>query len=270
MSAAFVASLGMYDFPWTAAANDALWSALAGRLRAAGLEAPPALTRGEDLHDVWRNPQLIFAQTCGYPFVTVLRERVALIATPLYRFEGCEGAAHRSFIVAQKQSPRRTLSDFAGARAAVNARDSNSGMNLFRSVVAPVAGGRRFFGEVIITGSHAASLAAVSEGRADIASIDCVTFGLLQRGRPDETDRVAVLARSPPSPGLPLIMSADLAPKYMSAVREALLATLEDPALAEHRETLGLIGAQTLAPSEYERIAAIEEAALALRYPSLA
>ena len=39
----------MYDFPWTAQANDALWAALATRLRDAGIDAPDALTRGADL-----------------------------------------------------------------------------------------------------------------------------------------------------------------------------------------------------------------------------
>src|SRR5579863_7521808 len=91
-----VASLGMYDFPWTAAANDALWAALGGRLRAAGVAAPVGLTRGVDLHALWRSPGLIFGQTCGFPYVTALRASVALIATPVYAFAGCRAAAHRS------------------------------------------------------------------------------------------------------------------------------------------------------------------------------
>ena len=35
-----VAILPMYDFPWTAKANDALWAAIAARLEEAGVEAP--------------------------------------------------------------------------------------------------------------------------------------------------------------------------------------------------------------------------------------
>ena len=35
-----IAVLPMYDFPWTAAANDALWAAMFARLAAAGVHAP--------------------------------------------------------------------------------------------------------------------------------------------------------------------------------------------------------------------------------------
>jgi ABC-type phosphate/phosphonate transport system substrate-binding protein len=264
------ASLGMYDFPWTAKANDALWAALADRLRAAGIDAPSGLTRNADLHETWRNPRLIFGQTCGYPYVTALRGRVALIATPVYAFAGCQGAWHRSFLIASKQHARRGLADFAGARAALNGRDSNSGMNFFRAMIAPVAHGRPFFGEVVVTGSHAASLVAVSQGEADIAAIDCVSFGLLQQGRPELTHTVELVAQAPLSPALPFIMSADLAKSHLGAVRAALLATLEDPALAGPRKTLGLIGAEILDDADYDRIAQIEREAIASRYEELA
>jgi hypothetical protein len=36
------------------------------------------------------------------------------------------------------------LKEFRGAVAALNAHDSNTGMNLFRAMIAPIAGGRRF------------------------------------------------------------------------------------------------------------------------------
>jgi ABC-type phosphate/phosphonate transport system substrate-binding protein len=270
MTEALVASLGMYDFPWIAKANDAFWAGLADRLRAAGIDAPSGLARDADLHQTWRDPRLILGQTCGYPYVTALRGRVALIATPVYAFAGCQGAWHCSFLVASKRRARRSLVDFAGARAALNARDSNSGMNLFRATIAPLAHGRPFFGEVIVTGSHAASLAAVSEGQADIAAIDCVTFGLLQQGRPELTHTVELVAQAPLSPALPFIMSADLAKSHLSPVRAALLATLADPALAGARKTLGLIGAEILDDADYDRVKQIERDAIALGYEELA
>ena len=62
MTDAFVASLGMYDFAWTAAANDALWAGVAERLRAAGVDAPMRLSRGADLHATWRSAKLIFGR----------------------------------------------------------------------------------------------------------------------------------------------------------------------------------------------------------------
>ena len=91
-----VAALPMYDFPWLAQANDTLWAAIALRLRDWGVQSPAALTRGVDAASQWRDPGLIFGQTCGYPYAKDLRAAVTLIATPEYAFPGCEGAAHRS------------------------------------------------------------------------------------------------------------------------------------------------------------------------------
>jgi ABC-type phosphate/phosphonate transport system substrate-binding protein len=270
MTKALVASLGMYDFPWTAQAHDALWAAMAQRLQAVGVDAPPGLSRASALDDLWRDPALIFGQTCGYPYVTRLRGKAALIATPIYCFAGCEGASHGAVVVANKRQAGRALTDFAGARAAVNARDSNTGMNLFRATIAPLARGRAFFERVIVTGSHEASLAAVSGGEADIAAIDCVSFALLRQGRPELTHNIAAIAESPRAPALPFIMSADLAKSHLGAVRAALFATLEDPALGDARNTLGLAGAEILGDAEYQRVAQIEQEAIALGYPALA
>jgi ABC-type phosphate/phosphonate transport system substrate-binding protein len=269
-SPALIAALTMYDFAWTAQANDALWAALTKRLREAGIHAPDALTRGADVHEIWRDPKLIFGQTCGYPYIKHLRGKAALLATPIYSFPGCEGPSHRSVIVANKKRSRRALADFAGARAAINGRDSNSGMNLFRAAIAPLAQGRPFFSEVIVTGAHQASLAAVSAGAADIAAIDCVSLALLRRGRPELTDNVEAIADSPSTPALPFIISAALARSHLDAVRAALFATLADPALAEARRTIGLIGAEILGDADYERVAELERDAIAAGYPTLA
>jgi ABC-type phosphate/phosphonate transport system substrate-binding protein len=270
MTYAFVASLGMYDFPWTAAANDALWAAVARRLRDAGVEAPRNLSRGVDLHELWLDPKLIFGQTCGYPYVTELRGKTALVATPAYAFPGCEGASHCSFVVANRRRESGALADFAGARVAINMRDSNSGMNLFRATIAPFAQRRPFFEKVIVTGSHQASLAAVNAGKVDIAAIDCVSFALLRRGRPELTESVNVVARTPSTPALPFIISAALAEPHLNAVRAALFATLADPALEDARATLGLAGAEILADADYQRVAQLEQQAIAAGYPELA
>jgi ABC-type phosphate/phosphonate transport system substrate-binding protein len=269
ISSAFVASLGMYDFPWTAAAHDAFWAAMAGRLRAAGIDAPTSLSRGADMARIWRDPRLIFGQTCGYPYVTQLRGEARLVATPIYAFSGCEGPAHGSAIVVNRQAQRCALADYAGACAAINARDSNTGMNLFRATIAPLARAHPFFGRVIVTGSHEASLEAVASGEADISAIDDVSLALLRQGRPELTLEIARIADSPRAPSLPFIISAALAEMHLDTVRAALFATLEDPALADARRALGLAGAAILEDSEYDSITTIEEQAIAAGYPVL-
>jgi ABC-type phosphate/phosphonate transport system substrate-binding protein len=264
-----IAVLPMYDFPWTARANDALWASISARLNDAGVEAPRELTRGSDLNAHWRHPGLIFGQTCGYPYASGLKDAVTLIAAPEYGFPGCEGAAHRSFIIRRASDPRRELHEFRGSCAGLNAHDSNTGMNLFRAAVAPIAGGAPFFRAIVVTGSHEASVTAVAEGEADLASIDCVSFALLGRGRPELIERVAVITESPRSPSLPFIAAAGLGPPAIAAVREALFAAVADSNLAEARAALGLKGAQRTSPADYARVVEIERDTAAADYPLL-
>jgi ABC-type phosphate/phosphonate transport system substrate-binding protein len=268
--AAPVAALPMYDFPWVADAHDALWSAVARRLDEAGFDAPPRLTRGCDLDALWRDSGLVLSQTCGYPYVSRLKDAVTLIATPQYSFPGCVGAAHLSFLVASKRDARDRLADFRGARAAINARDSNTGMNLFRATIAPLASRGRFFAEVEITGAHERSLEAIAEGRADIAAIDCVSFALLNRGRPALIEAVRVVGESPLSPALPFIASASLPSAVTRSVRVALFAALADDRLAAARAAIGLAGAVLVKAKAYERVTALEQEAIAAGYPMLA
>jgi ABC-type phosphate/phosphonate transport system substrate-binding protein len=265
-----IAVLPMYDFPWTAEANDALWAGMAARLDEAGVEAPKALTRGPDLDAQWRNPGLVFGQTCGYPYVTRLKDAVALIAAPAYAFPGCKDASHRSFIIRRATDPRRALAEFRGVTAGLNAHDSNTGKNLFRAAIAPIAGGAAFFRAIVVTGSHEGSVAAVADRRADLAAIDCVSFALLARGRPDLIERVAVVAESPRSPSLPFIAAAGLGASAIAAVRDALFAALADPEVAEARAALGLTGARLVARADYDRVAEIERRAAAAGYARLA
>jgi ABC-type phosphate/phosphonate transport system substrate-binding protein len=270
MARAPLAALPMYDFPEIAAANDALWRRIAEGLRAKKVDAPGALSRKGDLMALWRDPGLIFAQTCGYPFATTLRGAVVPIATPQYAFPGCDGAEHCSFIVCSARDPRRELAAFRGAVAAVNSWDSNTGMNLFRATIAPLAGGRPFFSDGIVTGSHMGSLEAVAQGRVALAAIDCVTFGLLRRCRPWLVAGIAVVAESPGSPGLPFVASAHHPEATIAAVREALFEALADPALAGALSALGLEGARVLAADDYGQVLDIERESEAAGYPKLA
>jgi hypothetical protein len=64
-------------------------------------------------------------------------------------------------------------------------------------------------------------------------------------------------------------MSAAFAKSHLSALREALFATLADPALAGALKILGLVGAEVLGDADYERVAQIERDAIAAGYPAL-
>ncbi|NJS37916.1 MAG: hypothetical protein HC783_01730 [Rhodobacteraceae bacterium] len=101
-----IASLGMYDFGPAMAANDRLWAGLRGRLRAVGVAAPDALTRGEGAFwPAWEAPNLLLSQTCGYPFRARLVGRVTYVGTPDYGVEGCAPGQYRSVFVVRRDDP---------------------------------------------------------------------------------------------------------------------------------------------------------------------
>jgi ABC-type phosphate/phosphonate transport system substrate-binding protein len=266
-----IVSLPMYDLPEAAGATDALWRGLAEHLRRAGIEdVPGALTRHPSLPAHWLAPDLLFSQTCGFPLRHVLKGRVRLVATPCYAVPGCEGPSYRSLILVRAGSRFRSLADLRDSRAAFNARDSQSGYNAFRSVIAPLARDGRFFAEVVETGSHAASLEAVAAGRADVAAVDCVSIALFARYRRPVMREVREIGRTPSAPGLPYITSMDTGEDLLGRLRAGLQGAMADPALAAAREALLLDKVTLLPDSAYERIDEMEAAAVATGYAELA
>lgn len=265
-----IASFCMHELTWTEAAHDSLWSAVARRLADAGLGGlPAALTRDRDIRHIWHDPNLIIGTTCGYPYTTELRGRVALVGAPVYRWPGCKQDSHRSFVVVRGDSPIERLDDCRGARFAMNGRDSNTGMNLARALFAPFAGGRAFFSSVTVTGAHLGSLAAVRGGQADVAAIDCVTYGLARANAPDTIAGTRIIAETPPSPTLPYVMNAALAERHGDLVRAALRDAVTDPSLRETTAALGLIDVAAVEDDDYEIILDYQRAAAELAYPEL-
>jgi len=266
-----VAALPMYDLPELRAANDALWCPLADRLAASGIgDVPAALTRDRPLNQLWRDRRLLLAQSCGYPLVTSLRGLVQVVATPRYRAPGCDGAFYRSAIVVAAGNPVNTLADLRNGCCAVNELSSNSGMNLLRAAVAPLATSGRFFRCLLWSGSHRSSLALVADGDADVAAIDCVTFELLRRTNPALVARVRILDWTDTSPGLPLLTAAATDERTLAGLRAALDEIARDPAVAPARDALLIDGFEILDPLTYDRVLNLKQRAGALGYPKLA
>ncbi len=263
-----LASLAMYANPEpVAAATAKLWQYLRDRLRAEGLSDVPEALSPLPYDEAWLRPDLLLAQTCGFPFVSRLRGKVRLVATPVYRYPGCDGPDMCSFLIVRSDSTATALIDLKGARAAINQPDSNSGANLFRAMVAPLAEGGRFFGASLQTGSHAASIDAVREGAADIAAIDCVTYANILRFDPRRLAGIRVLGKTMKGPGLPLITGLSAPDAEVALLRQVLDAAVADPALETVRDQLGLVGFARLEDADYAPLAALADGARALGYP---
>lgn len=215
-----IASLGMYDPAPLQAANDALWALVRDGLRARGIAAPEALTRGEGAYwPAWQAPDLVLSQTCGSPYRARLHGRVTLVATPEYGVEGCAPGEYCSVYLVRTDDARGSVEAFDGARLAYNDALSQSGW------AAPVNDAARrgiAFRAGPATGSHGASARAVAEGRADIAAVDAVTWAILT-AQGLAPAGLRELDRTPPTPGLPFIAAAGAdAPAIRAALSGAI------------------------------------------------
>ncbi len=266
-----IASLPMYDLAEATAATDAWWAGLARAFRREGVaDVPDRLTRGCPLSDQWTAPALLFSQTCGYPLTHALAGRVAPIATPGYAAPGCHGPDYCSLIVVRADDPAAALGDLRGRTCAVNNPESQSGCNALRALVAPLSRAGRFFGRVVTSGGHSASIALVIAGTADVAAIDCVTHALLARHRPAGLAGTRVLCRSGSAPGLPYVTAAGAGDETLRRLRAGLSRALADADLAAARADLLIAGAVELPATAYGRILEVESEAAALGYTRLA
>src|SRR5260370_1076242 len=142
--------------------------------------------------------------------------------------------------------PHCRAADVRGTRCAANDPGSNSGMNLLRAMIAPLAGGRRFFCTVLWSESHRESLAMIARDEADIAAIDCVTFEQLRTLEPALVAAVRVIGWSDASPGLPLVTAAGPDDRTLAALRAALADIVADTTLAPALDALLIDGFDVL------------------------
>jgi ABC-type phosphate/phosphonate transport system substrate-binding protein len=220
------------------------------------------------LQDLWLRPDLLLSQTCGYPLVTTLAGRVQLIATPSFKETAGNPGDYHSIVVTSHPEID-TLAQSRGRRAAYNSNDSNSGMNLLRHAVAPLANRQAFFASVHETGSHLASLRALtSQDKADIAAIDCVTFAFAREHLPHLAAGVREIGVTNSAPGLPLIASKHLPPDGVAALTAALSDAIDDHRPLANRLRLERFVQRPLA--DYASILQMESEAIALGYPRLA
>lgn len=248
------AALPMYFPP--AESVQAFWAALVARLRSdarcAGLALPQTLQTADDVHAQWLEPDLLLSQACGFPLMTLLKDKVQLVGTLGYDAPGVEGIFCRSQLICRTGDPRQTLPDFAGATLAYNDRISQSGYNALRVLVAQTSAQRPFFGHRIDTGAHYRSIEAVRTGQADMAAIDPVTWAHWLHSNPQHVAELRVFGQTERYPGLPLISALQTPPEVVDALRSALQALASEPAAAGLRAPLLISGFVQTAWADYQ------------------
>ncbi|WP_340160315.1 PhnD/SsuA/transferrin family substrate-binding protein [uncultured Hoeflea sp.] len=245
------ASLPMYDWPEIRDATDGLWQAVREQLRERGIEAPEALDRHADPETLWTNPALLLSQTCGYPYATMLADKVTLVGTPAHAVTGAEPGRYFSVLVARKNGAPQHLADLSGKRFAYNMQHSQSG---FAAPVRLLAdAGLASLPEPLKTAAHRASIQAVADGKADWAAIDAVTWELAKRHEPASQD-LTVFARTPDTPALPLITSLQHA-NHRDTIADAYEAAITELD-KQTRDAVLITGLARFKPGDYAPLAA--------------
>ncbi len=196
-----IASLPMYDWPEVRAAQNAFWAHLRDGLRARGIDAPDSLS--PETH--WRDPALVFSQTCGWPWAMAYSDALDLVATPIHPLPGCGEGTYSSMVVVHADASAQTLADLRGKSIAYNGLDSQSGVHTLREAVAPLTETAPFFARGIESGAHRNSVKAVAQGDADCAAIDAVCWAMAQEHEPQATARLRVIHVTAPAPALPFV-----------------------------------------------------------------
>lgn len=198
-----IASLPMY---WRAE-NAKTWQELWAHVQTVDTTLPdltPPESLPDNLIDHWLDPSLVLSMTCSLPLRTTLRHRVNYVGTLTFGSTDIPGH-YRSVVVAH---PGLDLQ--APLRLAYNAPDSQSGWTAsFDAPQFRIAG-------LIETGAHAASLAAVASGQADVAFLDSTTWQLLKRFDPAAT-QVEIVGYTSATPALPLITAKTRDPAPLRA-----------------------------------------------------
>ncbi len=206
----YLASLPMYDFPEIRDATDEYWQLLAKNI---GEIAPISLTRGIDYHDLWRDAQTIFSQSCGYPVSRMLKDYIIVLGTPSYNFapfipnlpsQPAKGQ-YCSVLISQKgkKLPQNPL-------FVLNGLDSQSGSQVLKHYYNVNWDNEQY----ILSGSHRQSIKFIAQGQGDVAAIDCVSFAILSQFE-SAIKEIAIIGYTPYTWGLPYIIAQKIANQHM-------------------------------------------------------
>jgi ABC-type phosphate/phosphonate transport system substrate-binding protein len=182
-----------------------------------------------DLPTLWRHPSLLFAQTCCGPMELGLARYVQVVGQQGYF--GVEGGAadfYSSAIVARRVDhddvppssdgkPSLPLEELRGKRLAYNSTDSMSGVLGLERDLASMNENLDIFSERLESGGHRLSIMAITEGRADVAAIDCFTWQLAKRFE-SAAMAISVVGWTARRKGLPFIASRHISPEIIRSI----------------------------------------------------
>lgn len=268
-----IASTRMYD---VAPAARAAWHALLHEAHArAGLRVR-WIEHGwpTPIGELWDRPGLCPAFMCGWPFVQALRAggRFVPVAAVVPAWAAYEGLPrYRSEFLVRAATGWQTLDEAAASRYGWMVRDSQSGWNAPRAVLARLARAEgTFFAESKGPyGNPRGLLRALADGEIDLTAVDGWYLDLLREHDPAALAGLRTLAYTPWTPNPLLVASPDVDVETVARLSAALLAMHADPQGARLLREAGV--ARCLAPDvgSYQSLIDMQAEAESAGYPEI-
>lgn len=228
------------------------------------------------LQALWERPDLGCVFMCGWPYakeahLAAAPPRPVLAApVPLAAWSAGQPVYRAEFLVRADASAAR-LEDMFGTRYAFTARNSHSGYNAPRRMLAEHAARAPLFAAVVgPVGTPRRAVEAVLDGAADITAGDSYVFDLLRRHEPAMMAGTRILAATPPSPIPPFVGAPGLKAPEAERLRAALLALEHDAAGRALLHDVCAARFVTMAPAVYDATLPWEHEAVARGYPDIA
>lgn len=169
---------------------------------------------------------------CGYPYILAHDQpapKVELVAAPVPKDPRYQ---HRpvyfSDLVVRNDSPFKTLQDLRGRTYVYNEETSNSGYNMPRSYLVKLGLTDGFFGKVLRSGSHEASIRMVAQGLADASFVDSLVLDYDRAKGVGDAAAVRVIDSLGPAAIVPFVVSTT-AVQTVAPIKARLLTMHEDP-----------------------------------------
>ena len=207
---------------------------------------------------------------CGLPYVhkaDMERSAVELLAVPIpsaARYQ--DRPVYFSDVVVKHERPFRNFFDLRGATWAYNEPRSHSGFNVVRAYLAQFGHLANFFGSVVESGAHSASLEMVLSGRVDGAAIDSTVLEWFMAKRQDLVDGIRVVDTIGPSPIPPWVISRRVPETLRGAIRALLLNLHTQPFGKVMLERAGLKRFVVAEDDDYNSIRAMAGKAAQVRF----
>lgn len=187
------------------------------------LGVPTSLRIGQSL-DEFATGEADVGFLCGLLYANMLSPRpVELLAGPIvqgdrYRSE----PIYYSDVIVRSESAYHSFADLQGCRWAFNEESSHSGYNVVSYSL--LTQGRTFdyFGSLLKTGSHLASLQAVLIGRVDATAIDSHVLDVTFKQQPELRQQLRVVTMLGPSTIPPIVASTRLSANMRRDIQEIL------------------------------------------------